>query len=89
MKQTKRISVTVFVTCLVLAVLITFMTTYTILGERFTANLRESYLGQVSGDGTASLAGDNEKLATIDAIYRQYYYNDLDDEQLNEYILRG
>lgn len=89
LKQTKRISVAVFVTCLILAVLITFMTTYTVLGERFTASLRESYLGQDGGDGTGSITGDNEKLATIDAIYRQYYYNELDDEKLNEYILRG
>ena len=75
-----------FVTCLILAVLITFMTTYTILSELYTANLRGSYLGQAGDDG---IAGGNEKLATIDQIYRTYYYNDLDDEQLNEYILRG
>ena len=75
-----------FVTCLILAVLITFMTTYTILSELYTANLRGSYLSQAGDDG---IAGGNEKLATIDQIYRTYYYNDLDDEQLNEYILRG
>ncbi|MBQ3125702.1 MAG: S41 family peptidase [Clostridia bacterium] len=86
MKQSKRISITVFVTCLILAVLITFMTTYTILSELYTANLRGSYLSQAGDDG---IAGGNEKLATIDQIYRTYYYNDLDDEQLNEYILRG
>ncbi len=87
MKQSKRISLTVFLTCLILAVLITFMTTYTILNELYTANLRESYLSQDAE--TSDIAGGNEKLATIDQLYRAYYYNDLDDEQLNEYILRG
>jgi hypothetical protein len=79
LKQSKRISVAVFVTCLILAVLITFMTTYTILTELFTANLRGSYLSQ---DGGSSIAGGNEKMSTIDQIYRSYYYNDLDDEKL-------
>lgn len=87
MKQSKRISVTVFVTCLILAVLVTFMTTYTILSEIYTADLRGSYLSQ-NGE-TSDIAGGNEKLAAIDQIYRTYYYNELDDEQLNEYILRG
>ena len=68
MKQSKRISVAVFVTCLILAVLITFMTTYTILTELFTANLRGSYLSQ---DGGSSIAGGNEKMSTIDQIYRR------------------
>lgn len=89
MKEPKRISLAVFITCLLLAVLVTFMTTYIILSEGFTADLRGSYLGQdAAADDTASV-GDADKLATIDAIYRQYYYNDIDDEQLNEYILRG
>lgn len=87
MKQSKRISVTVFVTCLILAVLVTFMTTYTILSELYAANLRKSYLSQ--DNAVSDIAGGNEKLAAIDQIYRTYYYNDLDDEQLNEYILRG
>lgn len=88
MKQSKRISVTVFVTALILAILVTFMTTYTILSGIYAADLRESYLGQAAGDGSA-IAGGNEKLGTIDQIFRTYYYNDLDDEKLNEYILRG
>jgi len=87
LKQSKRISVTVFVTCLILAVLVTFMTTYTILSELYAANLRKSYLSQ--DNAVSDIAGGNEKLAAIDQIYRTYYYNDLDDEQLNEYILRG
>ena len=83
MKPSKRISVAVFVTCLLLAVLITFMTTYTILSELHTAALRESYLNP------AQPAAENTKLDAVSALFDQYYYHDIDPEQIEEYIIRG
>jgi len=83
LKPSKRISVAVFVTCLLLAVLITFMTTYTILSELHTAALRESYLNP------AQPAAENTKLDAVSALFDQYYYHDIDPEQIEEYIIRG
>lgn len=91
MKQTKRISVPVMIISLLLAVLVTFMTTYTLLRERAAAELRQGFLdsANAAGQGGQTETGGNEKLETIDSVFRYYYYHDLDDEKINEYILRG
>ncbi len=91
--ETKRISLTVFIVTLILAILITFMTTFVVLTEAGTAALRENDIAwgestEEKGE-TDVFSVSSEKVALIDSIYRQYYYNDLDNEQLSEYILRG
>ncbi len=94
MKQTKHISISLFIICLLLAVLITFMTTYTLLREQAASDLRQGYLDSAAAAEQKEQSEQNspftdEKLSTIDSVYRYYYYNDIDEEQLNEYIIRG
>lgn len=90
MKTSKRISVTVFFVSIVLAVLVTLMTTYTLLNERFTAELRQAYLDAAQNSmSSSSSSTDDGKLTVIDEIFRTYYYNDIDDALIDEYILRG
>ncbi|MBR6709161.1 MAG: S41 family peptidase [Clostridia bacterium] len=93
MKTSKRISVVVYVVSILLAILVTLMTTYVVLSEHFTAELRSAYLDAngIPADGSGVLADTDtgDKLSVLDQLYSAYYYNDMDPAMINEYILRG
>ena len=77
--MSKKISLGMAIVLMLLAILVTFQITFVALNNKYSEALTE-----------LSRSMDMyEKLADIDAIYREYYIGEIDDEELSDYIMHG
>lgn len=77
--MSKKISLSLAIILILLAILLTFQITFTALGVKYSNALAEM---SKSMDAYG-------KLADIDSYYRNYYIGDIDEKELSDYIMRG
>lgn len=86
--ERKGVSVGTFVTVVILCVIATFMTTYVFLLNSYGKQLRDFQM-QYSASAENELSALSAKLNAIDAEIRQGYLYDIDEEQLEDSVLKG
>ena len=75
----RKISLPAAIVLILLAALLSFQITYVSLQSKYQSVMQ-----------SASLASSGyEKLDYVDALYRNYYVGDIDEEQLSDYLIRG
>lgn len=80
--MSKKVPIWLTVTLVLLAALIAFQTTFVILKTKYEGELRKV---ETSESGNVF----NEKLTFIDSIFRNKYYGEIDEEMLENYLLKG
>ncbi len=98
----KNISIITLAICVIIAVIVTFAATFTVLGNRHSAELAKAYEENVI-EGTENPASDidiadtadeepsfyEEKLKVIEAIFDMYSYYELDTEAILDSMIDG
>ena len=77
--MSKKISVGMAIMLMLLAAVLTFQITFVALYNKYEASI----------DNLTKTMDAYEKLADIDAYYREYYIGELDDEEISDYVMHG
>ncbi len=77
--MSKKISLGMALVLMLLAILVTFQITFVALYNKYSSAVDE-FAGEMDA---------YQKLADIDAYYREYYIGDIDEKELSDDILRG